>query len=84
MFSTNPIQADIWFTQNSLGGGPGNLPSSISLLWYKSITYDTCLESPWLNLNNLPKVSNLQKKYIYFKIKFLSKKCAKTISQIPF
>jgi len=31
MFSINPIQADVWFTQNSLGG-PGDPPPSISLL----------------------------------------------------
>jgi len=56
-------------------------PPSIFLLWYKSIIYDACLESPLAPLNNplknlqICKISN-----IYCRIKIFSEKGAKTKS----
>ena len=60
------IPTDVWFTQNKL---------DISLLRYKSITYDSCLE---IHFNNLQKNQICEIFIIYCKIKSFSEKCAKT------
>ena len=74
----NPIQADVSFTENSLGGGPGTPPPSVFLLWYKSITFNTLLESLVLNFNNLEKKIKYLLQYQVIKLKMCkNEKCAK-------
>ena len=65
---------------NSLGGGGSRLPL-ISLFWYKSVKFNTFLESSSaLFLKYAKKMQICTILNIYCKIKFFCKLCAKTKS----